>query len=93
MRKTIVSLLLLAATAAVAQADPLKVKIGAAANHGEVSFTLSTAPPQGSLADAEDLAQETFIAAYEQLTGLEFKPGSQPAAERIQTNLEHYFKS
>jgi phosphoribosylaminoimidazole-succinocarboxamide synthase len=34
-----------------------------------------------------------YIAAYEQLTGLEFRPGSQPAAKRIQTNLEHYFKS
>ena len=32
-----------------------------------------------------------YIAAYERLTGLGFKPGSQPAPERIQTNLEHYF--
>jgi phosphoribosylaminoimidazole-succinocarboxamide synthase len=32
-----------------------------------------------------------YIAAYEQLTGLEFKPGLQPASERIQKNLENYF--
>ena len=32
-----------------------------------------------------------YIAAYEQLTGLEFKPGTQPAPERIQKNLEKYF--
>jgi hypothetical protein len=49
MRKTIVGLLVLAATAAVAQADPLKVKIGAASNQGEVSFTLSVAAVQGSI--------------------------------------------
>jgi phosphoribosylaminoimidazole-succinocarboxamide synthase len=32
-----------------------------------------------------------YIAAHEQLTGLEFKPGSQPASERIQQNLKNYF--
>lgn len=53
MRKAIVSLLVLVAAAAVAQADPLKVKIGAASNQGEVSFTLSVAPAQGSLAGPE----------------------------------------
>jgi len=47
MRKTIVSLLVLAATAAAAQADPLKVKVGAASNQGEVSFTLSVSASQG----------------------------------------------
>ena len=62
MRKTIVSLLVLAATAVVAQADPLKVKIGAAANQGEVSFTLSVAPPQGSLAGPETLSVAVSIA-------------------------------
>jgi phosphoribosylaminoimidazole-succinocarboxamide synthase len=41
---------------------------------------------------AEFIAQVAgrYIAAYEQLTGLEFKPGLQPAAKRIQTNLENY---
>jgi hypothetical protein len=47
MRKTIVSLLVLAATAAAAQADPLKVKVGAASNQGEVSFTLSVSASEG----------------------------------------------
>jgi hypothetical protein len=55
MRKTIVSLLVLAATAVVAQADPLKVKIGAASSQGEVSFTLSVAPPQGSMLGGESV--------------------------------------
>jgi phosphoribosylaminoimidazole-succinocarboxamide synthase len=43
---------------------------------------------------AEFVAQvaSRYIAAYEQLTGLEFKPGTQPAAQRIQKNLERYFK-
>jgi len=44
MRKTIVGLMVLAATAAVAQADPLKVKTGAALNAGDVGFTLSVTP-------------------------------------------------
>ena len=52
MRKTIVSLLVLAATAAVAQADPLRVKTGAASNQGDVSFTLSVTPAPGSDAEA-----------------------------------------
>ena len=47
MRRTIVSLLVLAATAAVAHADPLKVKVGAASNQGEVSFTLSVSASEG----------------------------------------------
>lgn len=48
MRKTIVGLMVLVATAAVAQAEPLKVKTGAAANAGDVTFTLSVAAPEGS---------------------------------------------
>jgi hypothetical protein len=61
MRKTIVSLLVLAAAAAVAQADPLKVKIGAASTQGEVSFTLSVAPPQGSMLGGESVDVTAYI--------------------------------
>lgn len=35
-------------------------------------------------------AAERYIAAFERLTGLEFIPGEQPAAERIVQNLEDY---
>jgi hypothetical protein len=48
MRKTIVGLMVLVATAAVAQAEPLKVTTGAAVNPGDVTFTLSVAAPEGS---------------------------------------------
>lgn len=61
MRKTIVSLLVLAATAAVAQADPLKVKIGAASNQGDLSFTLSMPAPEGSDVDAESVNVTVYI--------------------------------
>ena len=61
MRKTIVGLMVLAATAAVAQADPLKVKTGAALNAGDVSFTLTVTPPQGSGADGASVAVDAPI--------------------------------
>lgn len=41
MRMTVVAVMVLAASAAVAQADPLKLKVGAATNGGSVSFTLA----------------------------------------------------
>jgi hypothetical protein len=60
MRKTIVSLLVLAATAVAAHADPLKVKVGAASNQGEVSFTLSVSASEGY--DGESVAVNVSIA-------------------------------
>jgi hypothetical protein len=61
MRKTIVSLLVLAAAAAVAQAEPLKVKIGAASNQGDVTFTLSVAPSLGLVAGGGSVDVAAFI--------------------------------
>jgi len=62
MRKTLVSLVVLAASVAVAQADPLKVKVGAASIQGEVSFTLSVPPPAGTDLDAETVAVIAYVA-------------------------------
>lgn len=61
MRKTIVGLMVLAAAAAVAQADPLRVKTGAALNAGDVGFTLTVTPPQGSDADGASVNVATPI--------------------------------
>jgi hypothetical protein len=62
MRKTIVGLMVLAATAAVAHAEPLKVKTGAASNPGDVSFTLTVTPPEGSDADGASVTIAAPIA-------------------------------
>jgi len=62
MRKTIVSLLVFAATAAVAQADPLKVQIGAASNQGEVSFTLSVTTAEGLASVTDTVTVTAYIA-------------------------------
>jgi hypothetical protein len=45
MRKRLVVLAVLAATAVTVQADPLKLKIGGASGHGVVSFVLSVRVP------------------------------------------------
>jgi len=45
MRKTVGILMVLAAWAVAAQAEPLRVKVGAASSEGEVSFTLSVELP------------------------------------------------
>jgi len=47
MRMTVVAVMVLAASAVVAQADPLKLKVGAASNGGSVSFTLAAKGDSG----------------------------------------------
>jgi hypothetical protein len=86
MRKTIIGLMVLAATAAVAQAEPLKIKTGAALNPGDVSFTLSVTPSQGSDVDGASVnvgaaisgamsAQEK-VAAITDAVGAAGEPGT-----------------